>query len=235
MAAGVRSLVFTSTTSVFGRSLMPDDAEGARWVTEELPPSPRNIYGITKLAAEHLCELFHRKHGLPCIVLRTSRFFPEEDDDRVARQSYQTDNLKVNELLFRRADIADVASAHLLAIERSAAIGFGTFIISATTPFDRQHLRELRADAPSVVRRLVPDCERVYAQRNWTMMPSIDRVYVNERARAQLQWHPTCDFRYVIERLSRSEDYRSPLAQAVGSKGYHVEQFADGPYPTERA
>ena len=34
----------------------------------------------TKTAAEDLCELVHRDHGLPCLILRTSRFFPEADD-----------------------------------------------------------------------------------------------------------------------------------------------------------
>jgi UDP-glucose 4-epimerase len=233
VAAGVRSFVFTSTTSVFGRSLIPAEGEPARWITEEVVPQPRNIYGITKLAAEHLCELIHRKSGLPCVVLRTSRFFPEEDDDRGARETYRDDNLKVNEFLNRRADITDVVSSHALAMEKAPAIGFGLYIVSATSPFVSGDLRELRTDAPSVVRRHVPEYERVYAQRGWTMAQSIGRVYVNDRARASLQWHPTYDFRHVIERLSQSEDYRSPLAQAVGSKGYHAERFTEGPYPTE--
>ena len=54
-------------------------------------------------------------------------------------------------------------------------------------------------------------------------MPSIDRVYVNERARTQLGWQPRYDFRYIIERLRAGEEFRSPLAIAVGSKGYHAE------------
>jgi UDP-glucose 4-epimerase len=88
-SAGVGSFVFTSTTSVFGRALTPPAGAPAAWITEEVTPVPKNIYGVTELAAENLCDLFHYRSGLPCIVLRTSRFFPEEDDDKKVRQNYQ--------------------------------------------------------------------------------------------------------------------------------------------------
>jgi len=116
VSAGVKAFVYTSTTSVFGHVLALPSGAPAAWITEEIVPVPKNIYGVTKLAAENLCELFRRKSGLPCIILRTSRFFPEEDDDRAKRRAYDDANLKVNELLYRRADIEDVVSAHLLAM-----------------------------------------------------------------------------------------------------------------------
>jgi UDP-glucose 4-epimerase len=231
-AAGVRSFVFTSTTSVYGRALQPADGAPAAWITEDVTPIPKNIYGTTKLAAEQLCELFHHTHALPCIVLRTSRFFPEEDDDRLARETYDADNLKINEFLYRRADLEDVVSAHRLAIRRAPTIGFERYIISATTPFSRDDLAELRTHAAGVVRRCVAGYESEYARRGWSMAATIDRVYVNARARAQLQWQPQYDFAYLIHRLRSSEDYRSPLTRAVGSKGYHAGRFAEGPYPT---
>ena len=81
VAAGASAFVFTSTTSTFGRSLVPPPGAPAAWITEDVLPVPKNIYGVTKVAAESLCELFHRSHGLPVIVLKTSRFFAEEDDD----------------------------------------------------------------------------------------------------------------------------------------------------------
>jgi hypothetical protein len=65
------------------------------------------------------------------------------------------------------------------------------------------------------------------------MFPTIDRVYVNARARADLGWRPRYDFRYVIERLQAGRGVTSPLARAIGSKGYHDETFAEGPYPVE--
>ena len=228
VAAGVGRFVFTSTTSAFGRALTPPPGEPAAWITEAVAPVPRNIYGATKTAAEDLCELVHRDHGLPCVILRTSRFFPESDDRDDVRATYDDANLKVNELLYRRVDLEDVVSAHRLALERAPQIGFGRYIVSATTPFTRDDLAELRADAPAVVRRRVPEYEAIYARRGWRMFPSLERVYVNERARSELGWAPRYDFAHVLGRLEAGEDHRSPLAIAVGAKGYHAE--STGPY-----
>jgi UDP-glucose 4-epimerase len=221
VAAGVGSFVFTSTTSTFGRALTPGAGEPAAWITEAVVPRPRNIYGVTKTAAEDLCELVHAEHGLPVVVLRTSRFFPEGDDDGDVRTAYPDANAKANEFLYRRVDVADVADAHLRAMEQAARIGFGKYIISATTPFTPDDLAELRQDAPAVVRRLFPGYEAVYARRGWRMFPSVGRVYVNARARADLGWSPRYDFGAVLEALASGADPRSPLAQAIGAKGYH--------------
>jgi nucleoside-diphosphate-sugar epimerase len=230
-SAGVASFVFTSTTSAFGGALTPPAGAPAAWVTEDVRPVPRNIYGLTKVAAEDLCELFHRSHKLACVVLRTSRFFPEEDDNPATRLAYDDGNVKANEFLYRRVDLEDVVSAHLLAFEKAPVLGFGRHIISATTPFQPDDLPALQVHAPEVVRRLFPDYEEEYARRGWRMFPGIDRVYVNERARQELGWRPRYDFRFVLDLLKSGADIRSPLARAVGSKGYHARRFPDGPYP----
>ncbi len=233
VSAGVGSFVFTSTTSVFGDALVPPPGAPAAWVTEDVTSVPKNIYGVTKAAAEDLCQLFHRNQGLPCVVLRTSRFFPEEDDNRHVRQAYSDDNVKANEYLFRRVDIEDVVTAHLLAHEKAPLLGFRRCIVSATTPFTIDDMAALRADAPSVVRQQVPGYESQYTRRGWRMFPIIDRVYVNERARVELGWKPKHDFQSIIDRLKVGEEMRSPLARLVGAKGYHPETFAEGPYPVE--
>ncbi len=220
-AARVRSFIFTSTTSAFGHALVPPPGEPAAWITEDVADVPKNIYGITKGAAESLCELFHRNERLACIVLRTSRFFPEEDDDEVKRTSYDDTNAKTNEFLYRRVDLEDVVAAHLLAIDKAPSIGFGRYIISATTPFAPGDLADLRENAPEAVARRFPDFEEEYARRGWRMFPSIERVYVNERARKDLGWRPRYDFRYVLDRHKAGADMRSPLARVIGSKGYH--------------
>ena len=231
VTAGVGVFVFTSTTSAFGHALTPAPGEPAAWVTEDVRPVPRNIYGVTKTGAEDLCELVHRRQGLPCLILRTSRFFPELDDDAAIRRIYADANVKANEYLHRRVDLHDVVDAHVLAMERAPVLGFGRYIVSATTPFVREDMTELRVDAAAVVRRRVPAFEDVYAARGWSMFPSIERVYVNERARQDLGWQPQYDFRRLIECLRTGEDPRSPLARAVGSKDYHERAFAEGPYP----
>jgi hypothetical protein len=62
---------------------------------------------------------------------------------------------------------------------------------------------------------------------------SIDRVYVNEKARNKLGWQPRYDFNFLIDRLKTGEDIKSPLARFIGSKGYHPKMFAEGPYPVD--
>jgi UDP-glucose 4-epimerase len=230
-AAEVGSFVYISTTSVFGTALNPPAAEPAAWVTEELLPQPKNIYGTTKLMAESLCELVHRQRHLPVLVLRTSRFFPEEDDNASIRQHYEMANVQANELLYRRVDVEDIVTAILSAVEKAPRIGHGRFIISATTPFKLSDLETLRKDAPRAVQRLYPGCEALYAAHNWKLFPAIDRVYVNELARRVLEWQPGYDFAYVLECLRSGRDFRSALAREVGSKGYHDRSFSDGPYP----
>jgi UDP-glucose 4-epimerase len=221
VAAGARSFVFTSTTSVFGTALTPPEGAPAAWITEAVAGQTRNIYGATKRAAEDLCELVHRDHGLSCVVLRTSRFFPETDDNLDSDETFDDLNSKVNELLYRRVDLEDAVNAHAVALSRAFSIGFGKYLISATTPLTPEDLAELRADAPGVVRRLFPHYESIYAQRGWRMFPSIDRVYVNDRARAELGWMPKYDFGRALECLVAGDDPGSPLAAKIGAKGYH--------------
>jgi UDP-glucose 4-epimerase len=230
VAARVGAFVHTSTTSAFGRALTPADGEPAAWITEDVVPRPRNIYGMTKVAAEDLCELVARDTGLPCLVLRTSRFFPEQDDDADVSGAYGDANVKVNELLYRRVDLADVVTAHEAALAAVPRLGFGRYVVSATTPFAPDDLAELRRDAAAVVRRLFPDYPELYGRLGWRMFPRIDRVYVNDRARADLGWAPRYDFRHALDLLRDGRDPRSALAAAVGAKGYHP--VPTGPYTT---
>lgn len=228
---GCNSFLYTSTTSTFGDAMRPAEGEPAVWVTEELRPRPKNIYGVTKTAAEELCQLFHRNTGLPCIVLKTSRFFSEEDDVKKQRDAFDDTNLKVNELLFRRVDIADIVTAHRLAISRANEIRFDRLIISSTTLFQRSDASELGVNAPAVLERYMPEYVAEYARRNWKMFPTIDRVYDNSRARDILGWEPEFTFERAIRSLSEDASYRSQLSRDVGVKGYHSDNFLDGPYP----
>jgi UDP-glucose 4-epimerase len=217
----ISSFIYTSTTSTFGDALVPPKGKPAAWIDEDVQPIPKNIYGVTKMAAEDLCQLFYRNEKLPCLILKTSRFFPEADDQQMITEIYEDGNVKANEFLYRRVEISDVVSAHLLAMEKAPAIGFNKYIISATTPFTKKDLSTLHVDAPSVLRHLYPEYESIYTALGWEMFSVIDRVYVNKRSREELDWKPVYDFAYILGLLKTSVDIRSPLAKKIGIKGYH--------------
>jgi UDP-glucose 4-epimerase len=232
--ANVTAFLFTSTTSTFGLALEPAPGAPAAWIDETVRPVPKNIYGVTKVAAEDLCELAHRNQGLSCLVLRTSRFFPEPDDNATSRAAFADTNLKLNELLNRRLDVEDCVDAHLCALDHAPRIGFGRYVITATTPFTRDDADELRRDAPAVVDRRVPGWREVYQELGWRMPQAITRVYDNRLAREQLQWTPRHDFAAVLSRAREQRgDIRSELAKLLGIKGYHGAAHADGLYPVE--
>ena len=205
VAQGVGRFVFTSTTSLLISKDVRAGAAGgaakAEWITEATDPRPRNIYGVTKLSAEHLCRMFHEEQGLPVLVLRTSRFFPE-DDDMAHEIAQSAENTKANELLFRRLTQADAAEAHVVALEKAPAIGHDTFIISAPTPFSPADCEELLRDAPSVVACYFPDYPALYGKMGWTMFGSIDRVYDASRASRVLGFTAKTTFRTVLDELA---------------------------------
>ena len=233
VAAGAKTFLYTSTTSAFGQSLHPAPGAPAAWISEDTLSIPKNMYGLSKTAAEGLCEIFHGRDGMSCLVLRTSRFFPEQDDKKSIRDGYEDANTKANELLHRRVDVEDIVSAHLLALEKAASLPFGRYIISATSPFGPADAARLGIDAPSVLRERVPAFEAEYRRRGWKMFSTLDRVYVNDKARRDLGWNPKYDFASALRSLAADKDPRSPLAREIGSKGYHDEVFVDGPFPVE--
>ena len=61
---------------MISQEINDETGNAAIWLNERNAPlAPRNIYGVTKLAAEGLCRLYSVKHGLNCIVLRPGAFF----------------------------------------------------------------------------------------------------------------------------------------------------------------
>jgi nucleoside-diphosphate-sugar epimerase len=214
--------VFTSTTSLMiSQAIYAEHADAAVWLDERCGPlEPRNIYGITKLAAEQLCRLAHLEHGLSCVVLRTARFFPEEDDTHHALSG---ENMKANELLHRRLTVEDAARAHLAALERAPEVGFGAYVVSAPTPFACDEAAELKSNAAAVVARHFPDAPDLYAQAGWRLPASIGRVYDPARAEGELGFRCATDFAAVLEALregrpppfAHDPDYVSPHQASI--------------------
>lgn len=202
--AGHDRFVFTSTTSLMISQAVRDEAaQGAIWLDETSAPlEPRNIYGVTKLTAEGLCRLAHLEHGLNCVVLRTGRFFPEEDDTLVDLPGL---NLKANEFLNRRLTVEDAARAHLVALEGADKVGFGVFLVSAPTPFARGDVVALKQDAAGVVSRYFPDAAELYAKAGWKLPSSIGRVYDAGAIERSLGFRARTDFAAILEALRRGD------------------------------
>ncbi len=221
VAAGHDRFIFTSTTSLMiSDAIRSAKGHEAVWMDETMAPlEPRNIYGVTKLAAEHLCRLFHQERGIACLVLRTGRFFPEDDDTHTSPSG---ENLKANELLNRRLSVEDAADAHVIALERAPPIGFDTFILSAPTPFSRADVAGLKSDAGAVIARYFHDAAALYVKRGWTLPDTIDRIYDAARAERVLGFRCRTDFASVLDALAtgaavpvaHDPDYVSPAVVA---------------------
>lgn len=203
-AAGHDRFVFTSTTSLMiSQAIRDEHADEAVWLDEASGPiEPRNIYGVTKLAGEQLCRLAWLESGMGCVVLRTSRFFPEEDD---THRALSGENMKANELLHRRLTVEDAARAHVLALDRAPDMGFGTFIVSAPTPFAREDCAALKRDAAAVIAHYFPDASQLYAAKGWVLPKSIGRIYDAALAERVLGFRCATGFAAVLDALRRSD------------------------------
>jgi UDP-glucose 4-epimerase len=215
VAARHDRFIFTSTTSLMiSQAIREGEGHAAVWLDETAGPlEPRNIYGVTKVAAEGLCRIYSREHGLNCAVLRTSRFFPEEDD---TERGFSGENLKANEFLHRRLTVEDAAEAHLAALDRIQ--GFEIFIISAPPPFAPAEAQALKSDAASVIAHHFPDAAALYAKRNWRLPRSVGRIYDPAKAERLLGFRARTDFAAVLDALrsgtplpfAHDPDYVSP-------------------------
>ncbi|KAI7364958.1 hypothetical protein KC354_g5274 [Hortaea werneckii] len=208
----IEGFIFTSTTSAFGKALAPQPGQPAAWIDEQVTPVPKNIYGATKVAAEDLCQLVQTETRMPTIVLRTSRFFPEEDDNDTAREEYEDDNLKVLELLHRRVDIQDVVSAHVCAMRKAKDIGWAKYIISAPPPFTNNSslLKQLDSDAAEAIAQVRPAQAKILLERGWKLPTRLDRVYDPSKAVAELDWTPIFTFERAVAQIKDGRESRLP-------------------------
>jgi UDP-glucose 4-epimerase len=196
--------VFTSTTSLMISQAIRDEAEDAAiWLDEQSGPLlPRNIYGMSKLAAENLCRLYAADYGFNIAVLRTARFFPEDDDTHVQLTGQ---NMKANEFLHRRLTVEDAARAHVVALERAPELGFDIFIVSAPTPFAPTDASTLKHNPTKVIAHHYPEAIDLYARRGWQLPTSIGRVYDASHIERRLGFRCETNFAAILKALQSDQ------------------------------
>jgi UDP-glucose 4-epimerase len=73
--AGVRRFVLASSSAVYGDRARPP-------LVETMPPAPISPYGLSKLAGEDYCRVFHQLYGLETVGLRYFNVFgPRQDPE----------------------------------------------------------------------------------------------------------------------------------------------------------
>jgi UDP-glucose 4-epimerase len=190
---GAQRVVYTSTTSVYGHALVPSKGR-AVWVTEDVSPRPRDIYDVTKLAAEAACRDMARQGSLSIASLRVCRFF------------LQPPAIMASHRFHRGADVRDIAAGHVLALRASLSSPFEVFNIAGPYRVSAAECAELWTDAQTVLERHYPGIAAAFAERGWPLPARIDRVYCSDRAHVSLNYVP----RYGINEFLASAG-ESPL------------------------
>lgn len=123
-AKNLKRLVYASTSSVYG------DAETLP-TSEQICPKPVSPYGITKLAAERLCGLYHKNFGVPFVALRYFTVYgPRQRPDMAFHKFYKAvledkaipiygDGLQTRDFTF----VSDAVAANLAAASAENAVG----------------------------------------------------------------------------------------------------------------
>ncbi|KAK4222738.1 putative NAD dependent epimerase/dehydratase [Podospora fimiseda] len=224
----VKTFVYVSTTSAFGSVLVTKEGEPTSWIHEGCVGKgmPKNVYGVTKEAAEGLCWLVISKGGMGVVVLRTARFFPEGDDS--FEGELDDDNLKVLELAYRRVDIADVVGVCVCAMKRGGGGGqegfWGRYVISAPTPFVRDEDEKDLGESDKVgdvLGRRVKGVKEAFEGKGWGFLKRLDRVYDSSLAERELGWKAEYTFERAVENVRNGKEWKSELSLEVGKLGYH--------------
>jgi len=124
-AAGVAKLVNASSACVYGQALRTPQRE------DDHPARPNWAYGISKLAAEHYCRIFHESGSLRTASLRFAIIYGEREwCGRVITMYLRRALRGLPPVIFGRGDqvrdftyVGDAVRCHRLALESEAADG----------------------------------------------------------------------------------------------------------------
>ncbi len=120
----LQRFVYASSSSVYGETAtLP--------ISEAVTPRPISPYGVTKLAAEHLCTLYHHNFGLPTVSLRYFTVYgPRQRPDmafhRFCKAIIEGEPVRVYDDGHQTRDftyISDIIEANMRAAQAHTAVG----------------------------------------------------------------------------------------------------------------
>jgi len=203
----IERFIFASSSSVYGNAL-------ADLTSENDLPRPQSPYGVTKLAAEHLCGVYARTWGVPTVSLRYFTVYgPRQRPDMAMHRLIEAalsggtfplygDGHQVRDFTY----VADVVEANLLAAVRSVPAGSVINIAggSATTVLE----------VVDIIAELVG--RRVELERHLPQPGDVARTGGStERAATLLGWEPRVPLRDGLERQLAWHRERSAARESV--------------------
>jgi nucleoside-diphosphate-sugar epimerase len=191
-APTLRRFLYASTSSVYGKYSTGD---------ESLPTRPTSPYGVTKLAAEHLCRAYAENHGVPVIVLRYfSVYGPRQRPDMGYFRFIQA--LQDNEIITVFGDgqqvrgntyVSDCVAATLAAVEAPVGETYNLGGGESASVWDILHKLEaiagkkahtkLETARPGDQRQTLADTTKLRSHFGWQA-----RIGLEEGLRRQWEW-----------------------------------------------
>jgi nucleoside-diphosphate-sugar epimerase len=198
--AGVERFVFSSSSSVYGDTLVLPTGE-------DVPPNPLSPYALQKLAGEHYCRLFHTLYGLKTVALRYFNVFGPRQNPRsqyAAVVPLFVECLRAGKPMTICGDggqtrdftfVADIVSANLACLRAPPEAFGGVFNVARGDRVSVSRLAETLMDVMGLRVNPVHVAARPGEIRDSQADPS--------RARLVLGWQSAVSFRAGIERMVR--------------------------------
>lgn len=188
----LRRLVYASSSSVYGNAERFPTAEADR-------PQPFSPYGVTKLAAEHLCNLYAEGFGVPTVALRYFTVYgpgqrPDMAFSRFAMAAARREPIVVygsGEQIRDFTYVDDVVAANLAAATRPVRPGTVLNVAGGSHTTVNEVLRIFEGVAGSRLRVTHADAAAGDVRRTGGDTTAIRTV---------LQWHPNVDLADGIAR-----------------------------------
>jgi NAD dependent epimerase/dehydratase len=213
--AGCRRLIHTSTSEVYGTpATLP--------IVETHPLQGQSPYSASKIAADKLCEAYHRSYGVPVVTLRPFNTYGPRQSTRAVLPAMLVQLMKgKKEIKLGRLDprrdltfVSDTVEGFVLAGQAEGIDGKEIQLGTGRT-VSIGELFEIACSVLSVSARVVQDDARVRPDASEVMVLLSDP----SRARDCLGWQPTVS---VEDGVARTAQWLSTHGHLYGAEHYHV-------------